>query len=322
MNPAISHEIGQFMARNSKDGLFLRYARGRARGFLMRQTMTLIGALSIAGLSSVWLGGVAAGLALLGEAIDCTVLYLISRRYTQAHVPTAARVCAAVSGLVQAMTIAACVMICWRLIPLQGAQFFAAAFLMSASINAGLVRRYFPFGTGLRLTAYGVTCLVMLLSDIRSDAYHLRAESWFLFISVLIMAYTATLFVRAVERGQTERLRFEQALLQESMALDGARIAAADAAHKAERLALVARHATDSIVFTAPDGRIEWVNEGFTRVTGYSFDEAVGQNPGDLLNSDATDFEALDSTVRGARTVQTRAAGNSKPHQIGPGDLG
>ncbi|MFC3182049.1 hybrid sensor histidine kinase/response regulator [Cypionkella sinensis] len=293
MNPAISHEIGQFTARNSKDGLFLRYARGRARGFLMRQTMTVVGALSIAALSSLWLGGVAAGLALVGEVIDCSVLYAISRRFSQPHVPKAARVFAALSGLLQAMTIAACVMICWRLIPLQGARFFAAAFLMSASINAGLVRRYFPFGTSLRLAVYGATCLAMLLSDMRSDAYQLHAESWFLFISVLIMAYTATLFVRAVERGQTERLRFEQALLQESVALDSARIAAADAAHKAERLALVAQHATDSIVFTAPDGRIEWVNEGFTRVTGYSFDEAVGQDPGALLNSDETSAEAL-----------------------------
>ena len=293
MNPAISHEIGQFTARNSKDGLFLRYARGRARGFLMRQTMTVVGALSIAALSSLWLGGVAAALALVGEVIDCSVLYAISRRFSQPHVPKAARVFAALSGLIQAMTIAACVMICWRLIPLQGARFFAAAFLMSASINAGLVRRYFPFGTSLRLGVYGATCLAMLLSDMRSDAYQLHAESWFLFISVLIMAYTATLFVRAVERGQTERLRFEQALLQESVALDSARIAAADAAHKAERLALVAQHATDSIVFTAPDGRIEWVNEGFSRVTGYSFDEAVGQDPGALLNSDETSAEAL-----------------------------
>ena len=154
MNRAINHEIGQFMARNSKNGLFLRYARGRARGFLMRQTMTVVGALSIAALSSLWLGGVAAALALVGEVIDCSVLYAISRRFSQPHVPKAARVFAALAGLIQAMTIAACVMICWRLIPLQGARFFAAAFLMSASINAGLVRRYFPFGTSLRLGVY------------------------------------------------------------------------------------------------------------------------------------------------------------------------
>lgn len=304
MDSTISSEIGLFMARNSKDGLFLRYARGRARGFLIRQTMTLIGSVSIAALSSFWLGALAGCLALIGEAVDCAGLFYISRRFAGADVPRAARIWAAVSATVQALTIAACVMICWRLIPLQGARFFAAAFLMSAAINAGLVRRHFALGTALRLMVYSVTCLAMLVSDMRSDAYQLRAESWFLFISVLIMAYTATLFIRAVERAQTERLRFEQALLQESVALDSARIAAADAAHKAERLALVAEHATDSIVFTAPDGRIEWVNEGFSRITGYSFDEAVGQQPGDLLNTEETSLVALEELSEARENVR------------------
>ncbi|WP_054008411.1 hybrid sensor histidine kinase/response regulator [Cypionkella psychrotolerans] len=304
MNAAINSEIGLFLARNSRDGLFLRYARGRARGFLIRQTMTLIGSVSIAALSSFWLGVLAGCLALIDEAIDCTALFYISRRLDGAAVPKAARIGAALSGTVQALTIAACVMICWRLIPLQGARFFAAAFLMSAAINAGLVRRHFALGASLRLVVYAATCLGMLLSDMRSDTDQLRAESWFLFISVLIMAYTATLFIRAVERGQTERLRFEQALLQESVALDSARIAAADAAHKAKRLALAAEHATDSIVFTAPDGRIEWVNEGFTRVTGYSFGEAVGQQPGDLLNTEETGPAALEDLLEARENVR------------------
>ncbi len=319
MNAAINTEIGQFLTRNSRDGLFLRYARGRARGFLIRQSMTLIGSASMAALSSIWLGVLAGCLALIGEAIDCTALYYISRRFGGAAVPKAARIGAAVSGTVQALTIAACVMICWRLIPLQGARFFAAAFLMSAAINAGLVRRHFAFGASLRLVIYVATCLAMLLSDMRSDAYQLRAESWFLFISVLIMAYTATLFIRAVERGQTERLRFEQALLQESVALDSARIAAADAARKAERLALVAEHATDSIVFTAPDGRIEWVNEGFTRVTGYSFDEAVGQQPGDLLNTEETSLAALEELLEArehARPVRLEIQNRTKSGRV------
>ena len=104
-------------------------------------------------------------------------------------------------------------------------RFFAAAFLMAAAINAGLVRRHFARGTALRLMVYGTICLAMLLSDMRLDAYQLHPESWFLFIAVRIMAYSATLFLRAVDHGQTERLRFEQAPLQESVALDRARIA-------------------------------------------------------------------------------------------------
>lgn len=123
MNAAISREIGRFLTRNSKDGLFLRYARGRARGFLIGQTMTLIGAFIIAALPSFWLGTSAGCLALIGEASDCTVLFYITRRFSGAVVPKAARVRAALSGTMQALTIAASVMICWLLIPLQGLGF-------------------------------------------------------------------------------------------------------------------------------------------------------------------------------------------------------
>jgi PAS domain S-box-containing protein len=49
------------------------------------------------------------------------------------------------------------------------------------------------------------------------------------------------------------------------------------------RLASVARQTTNGVVITDLDGRIEWVNEGFTRLTGYGLDEARGQSPGSIL---------------------------------------
>lgn len=39
------------------------------------------------------------------------------------------------------------------------------------------------------------------------------------------------------------------------------------------------RAAANGIVITGHDGTIEWVNPAFTRMTGYSIDEAIGQNP-------------------------------------------
>jgi diguanylate cyclase (GGDEF)-like protein/PAS domain S-box-containing protein len=41
----------------------------------------------------------------------------------------------------------------------------------------------------------------------------------------------------------------------------------------------------DAIVMTDSHGRIEWVNPAFTRLTGYTPDEAIGRNPRDLVNS-------------------------------------
>ena len=68
------------------------------------------------------------------------------------------------------------------------------------------------------------------------------------------------------------------------------RLAASEA--QARKLALVAAH-TDNAVFIADaEMRIEWVNEAFTRLTGYSPVEAAGRRPAELLRCDQTDAAA------------------------------
>jgi PAS domain S-box-containing protein len=56
-----------------------------------------------------------------------------------------------------------------------------------------------------------------------------------------------------------------------------------------QRLVMAIEQSPVSVVITAPDGMIEYVNPAFTRVTGYSLDEAVGQNPR-ILKSGETSF--------------------------------
>lgn len=56
-----------------------------------------------------------------------------------------------------------------------------------------------------------------------------------------------------------------------------------------ERLALIARHTNNSVILTDPAGRIEWVNEGFTRISGYTLDEVKGRSPGSFLAGPETD---------------------------------
>jgi PAS domain S-box-containing protein len=50
-----------------------------------------------------------------------------------------------------------------------------------------------------------------------------------------------------------------------------------------ERLALVAQRTSNAVIITDAALRITWVNEGFTRLYGYSAEEALGQTPGALL---------------------------------------
>lgn len=56
---------------------------------------------------------------------------------------------------------------------------------------------------------------------------------------------------------------------------------------EARKLALVAQCTDNSVVITDAHGRIEWVNDGFTRMVGYTLEEAVGRMPAELLHGDA-----------------------------------
>ncbi len=60
---------------------------------------------------------------------------------------------------------------------------------------------------------------------------------------------------------------------------------------EAERLALVARHTSKMAVIADSDGRIQWVNAGFERMTGYSLEEVRGEKPGRLLGGPDKDAD-------------------------------
>jgi PAS domain S-box-containing protein len=55
---------------------------------------------------------------------------------------------------------------------------------------------------------------------------------------------------------------------------------------EANRLALVAKRTDNAVVITDAVGRIEWVNEGFTKISGYGKDEVIGRTPGSILQRD------------------------------------
>lgn len=67
---------------------------------------------------------------------------------------------------------------------------------------------------------------------------------------------------------------------------------------KMEMLSLVADQANSGIIITDRDGKIEYLNAGFEKLTGYSLEEARGKKPGPMLQGEGTDPE----TIRQIRT--------------------
>ncbi|MEG4804856.1 PAS domain S-box protein [Microcoleus sp. ARI1-B5] len=55
------------------------------------------------------------------------------------------------------------------------------------------------------------------------------------------------------------------------------------------RLAIVAQKTQNGVIITDAEGCIEWVNEGFTRISGYVLAEMLGKKPGDVLQGPLTD---------------------------------
>ena len=57
--------------------------------------------------------------------------------------------------------------------------------------------------------------------------------------------------------------------------------------------ALVANFTDNLVVVTDASGRIEWVNESFTRISGYTLAEVIGQKPGAILQGPETDPKTI-----------------------------
>jgi PAS domain S-box-containing protein len=67
------------------------------------------------------------------------------------------------------------------------------------------------------------------------------------------------------------------------------RKSAEEESRRAEKLAIVASRTDNAVIITDIDGRIEWVNDGFTRISGYTIEEVMGKKPGVLLQGPETD---------------------------------
>ena len=60
-----------------------------------------------------------------------------------------------------------------------------------------------------------------------------------------------------------------------------------------KKLSLIATKTVNGVIISDPQGRIEWVNEGFTKITGYTLEEVLGKKPKDFLQGEKSQVETL-----------------------------
>jgi PAS domain S-box-containing protein len=84
---------------------------------------------------------------------------------------------------------------------------------------------------------------------------------------------------------------------------------------EANRLALVAKRMDNAVVITNAVGRVEWVNEGFTKISGYTREDMIGKTPGSVLQRAGSRDPArayMREQVKAGRSFETETLNYSK----------
>ena len=106
------------------------------------------------------------------------------------------------------------------------------------------------------------------------------------------------------EPGLTDFLR--PLLVTIGQLIEAARIQAENTRIQREltRLSRVASETTNGVIITNARGEIDWVNDGFTRITGYRLEEVRGLRPGHFLQGPDTDLGTVAHMRRSLRAGQ------------------
>ena len=125
------------------------------------------------------------------------------------------------------------------------------------------------------------------------DAAAFRSMPTLVLTGGLLITVLGTLLTTALVRS-----RF-QALLEGEEVSSGLK----QVQRESQRLALVASRTASGVVLTDTEWRVEWINEGFTRLFGFTLDEIKGRQPVDFMIGPETDRKALNAMAEaGAAT--------------------
>jgi PAS domain S-box-containing protein len=108
----------------------------------------------------------------------------------------------------------------------------------------------------------------------------------------------------------------------EALVAEAAERASTEAKRRLQGAALDA--ASDAIIITDRHGVIEWINGAFTRLSGYSADDAIGRNPRDLIKSGVHDrafYASLWSTITSGKVWHGELTNRRKDGSLYPEDL-
>ena len=83
------------------------------------------------------------------------------------------------------------------------------------------------------------------------------------------------------------------------------------------KLSIVASKTDNAVIITDKDGFTEWVNEGFTRITGFISQDILGKKPGELLQGPLTDEKTIEFVRESIKSKKSFSAEILNYHKNG-----
>ncbi len=305
-------QLERFEANHSPEGLFARYARGRIASFWMRQVFSLAGVLALSLLLGPGIALAALVMFVGGEALECLMLRRLIELHPDGKLPYHQRGVPMLAAMTQALTgVGAVWLMFWNLEEPSGLAILIVI-IAGGALNAGVTFSHVPRLAASRFGVYFIAAITILITDLATgvDPRLFASEVTAVMVASLLIWLATVNFRTGFKRGVASR----RDLLLKSIEAEEAQQRLAEREAENCRLAQVARHASDSVFITGVDDRIEYVNEAFTSMFGYTQQEALGRHPRDLFPSDdkarAEDIEAAVAARHPIRTeILTRAKG-------------
>ncbi|MDE0591416.1 ATP-binding protein [Halocynthiibacter sp. C4] len=187
------------------------------------------------------------------------------------------------------------------------------AILLGAGINSGLVTPFHRYAGLVRVVTFLALGVWLTFSELPSPQGTYKEIYDALAFALLL--YLAYVFVQFSNVSFARRQSYERKLLEQKNAVERMHAELREESQRARNLALVAKHANDSVIISDADRRIEWVNPAFSEVTGYGSSEAIGKTLGQLLNGSNTSMEAVDeikNAIEQKRSIRTEIINYTK----------
>jgi len=230
---------------------------------------------------------------LTGDAIDCLVLRTVVRREALVGSLKRGQRWATSTSALQGLTVVAGVSVYYFKLGDTANILFVIGALGLGAVNAAIVLPKNPAAAFTRLTFY----IMAPFLYVRLQA--LWSNSWTPFVMMdvagTMLVFCMLYMFLAFTKSGLSNFRITQDLERQKAEMKAMYARMDRDRTELQQLSLVARNANDSVIITDRERRIVWVNDAFTRVTGFSFAEAKGTIIADLLTGADQALKAINT---------------------------